>query len=259
MAERIYAIALDVRDRTRRAEFEVAAHKRHAHGIARLERSFEWFFACTAGGHAAPGWHEPLLAECACQHVGKVRLEARHHQRRGDRLQPHADFRPRDTGNRCWSKQFGVAGTLGERAVPVQRAAKGRVQALACEGEVDVDLRGRRPGGRKRGRIGHLGDRCNAGDRFLRELSERVRNGADQFTVDIDRAAAHAGNHAGRRERAALESREDQVAVGADDVLEHAEDVGFELFDARAVEDRSPDADHPWSDFVDAHLSRLCG
>ena len=42
----------------------------------------------------------------------------------------------------------------------------------------------------------------------------------------------------------------------ADDVLEHAEDVGLELLDVRAVEHRPADADHAGPDLVDVHLRR---
>ena len=43
----------------------------------------------------------------------------------------------------------------------------------------------------------------------------------------------------------------------ADDVLEHAEDVDFEFFDARTFEDRAADADHARAKLIDAHLGRL--
>ena len=46
------------------------------------------------------------------------------------------------------------------------------------------------------------------------------------------------------------------MRCGADDVLEHAEDVGLELLDVRAVEDRPADADHAGPDLRDAHLRR---
>ncbi len=56
------------------------------------------------------------------------------------------------------------------------------------------------------------------------------------------------------RQRAAFELGEDQVAVRADDVFEHADDVGLELLDVGAVEDGPADADHAGTDLVDAHL-----
>ena len=55
-------------------------------------------------------------------------------------------------------------------------------------------------------------------------------------------------------QRSAFEPGEDQVALRADDVLDDADDVGFELLDARAFEDRVADADHARPDFRDTHL-----
>ena len=106
----------------------------------------------------------------------------------------------------------------------------------------------------ERGRIGHLGDGRDAGDRFLGKTAEGVGHGADEPPVDVDRAAAHAGDDAGRGERSAFEPGEDQVALRPDDVLDDADDVRFELFDARAFEDRVADADHARPDFRDTHL-----
>ena len=73
---------------------------------------------------------------------------------------------------------------------------------------------------------------------------ERIRHGADQAAVDIDRAAAHAGDDAGVGERAALEPREDQIAARADDVAQDAKDVDLELVEPIALEYRPADADH---------------
>jgi hypothetical protein len=45
----------------------------------------------------------------------------------------------------------------------------------------------------------------------------------------------------------------------ADDVLEHADDVCFEFFDVRAVENGASDPDHAGTDLGDRHLRRLAG
>ncbi len=58
------------------------------------------------------------------------------------------------------------------------------------------------------------------------------------------------------RQRSAFEPRQNQVALGADDVLDDAEDVRLELLDPGAVEDRAADADHPRPDVGDRHLRR---
>ena len=98
--------------------------------------------------------------------------------------------------------------------------------------------------GRER-RVGdHLRDRRDPGNRFLGELAERIRHRADEPAVDVDRAAAHAGDDAGVGQRPALEPREDQIAFRTDDVAEHAKDVDLELVEPVALEDRPADAGH---------------
>ena len=52
---------------------------------------------------------------------------------------------------------------------------------------------------------------------------------------------------------AAFEPRQDQVALRALDVAQHAEDVDLELLELGPLEDGPADADHAWPDFVDRH------
>ena len=47
-----------------------------------------------------------------------------------------------------------------------------------------------------------------------------------------------------------------RLRCGADDVFEHAQDVGLELFDVDAIEHGAADAHHARADFGDGHL---CG
>ena len=76
---------------------------------------------------------------------------------------------------------------------------------------------------------------------------------ADQAPVDVDRAAAHAGDDAGLGQRPAFEPRQDQIALRRLDVLQHAEDVDLEVLHLGALEDRAARADHPRLDFLDRH------
>ncbi len=105
-------------------------------------------------------------------------------------------------------------------------------------------------------RLNHLVDRRDAGDRLLARTRRGVGDGADQPAVDVDRAAAHAGDDAGVRQRPALEPRQHQVAAAAPYVLEHAEDLDLELFDRRALENRAADAGHAGLDFRHRHHRR---
>src|SRR5258706_430768 len=97
--------------------------------------------------------------------------------------------------------------------------------------------------GKERGGGDHVGDGGDPADRLLGER-EAVRHRAEQLAVDEHRAAAHAGDHAGLFERAALEARENQALAGSEHVLEDAEYLDLELVDPGSLEDRAPNADH---------------
>ena len=90
----------------------------------------------------------------------------------------------------------------------------------------------------------------------LEKLPSEYDDGADEAAVDVDRAAAHAGDDAGLGQRSALEPGQNQIAPRAHDVLDDAEDVGLEFLDLRAVEDGAADADHAGPDLGDRHQRR---
>jgi len=169
------------------------------------------------------------------------------------------ELRAAKTRHRRRAGEPRVGRPIRKRPIPVQRLAERGGQAVACEREVHLHACGARSRAAERRRVGHLRDRCNAGDRFFGEAAERVRDSPDQLAVDVHRAPAHPGDDAGMGQRPAFELRENEVPVRPDDVLEHADDVDLEFFNARAVEDRPPDADHAWADFIDAHLSAGAG
>ena len=167
MAERIDAVAVDVRHSTRSAELQIAADQHHADRVARLQRSFERRLAVLESGGAAAGGDESLLTQCAGEDVGDVGLEARHHERRRDRTQQRPDLlacEPRDGAD---ARQLRVAGPVGEGPVPVQRFAERGREPVARQRVLDFDFRARRSHVAERRRVGHLGDRRDAGDRFL--------------------------------------------------------------------------------------------
>ena len=172
MSERVDAVLVDVRHGACRAKFKVAADERDADGVAWLQRSLERFLAGPACGDAAAGRNEALFPERTGQQVGKVRLEAGHHERRRDRLEPHTDLRSSDSANRTRAQQFRVAWTFGKRPVPVERASKCRGQVLAIQRELDAHFCGRRTRVGERGGVRHFSDGRNPRDGFLRELSE---------------------------------------------------------------------------------------
>ena len=247
MAERVDAIAVDVRDRAGAAELQIAADEHHADGVARLERTVERHLA---GAHAG------------ARRRRSGRSPARGTRRRAGRRRPGS--KPDITSGVAIGRSSvpsssaaepGDAARRRRAAASPGRSANGRfqlsalrnaaVQVLARQRKLDAGRarpRGRAPANGAASVISAIGVMPAIGS--FEKLPERVGHGADQPAVDVDRAAAHAGDDAGVGERTAFEPREDQVAARADDVLEHAEDVDLELLDAGAVEDGPADADH---------------
>ena len=96
MAERVDAVAVDVRDRAGGAHLEIAADQGDANRVAFAERPACMFVsdgACAGGAAARHHRGEPGLAERTRQQVNRLRLEAAHHERRGDRPQHRAELR----------------------------------------------------------------------------------------------------------------------------------------------------------------------
>ena len=113
---------------------------------------------------------------------------------------------------------------------------------------------------RRGGQIGgphHVLDGPDAGDGILGER-ERHGDGAGQFAVDIDRAAAHALHHAGVLQRTAGEPRQDQGFLGAE-IIQHAQDFDLKLLDAIAGEDGAADAVHAGADVLEGEERSLGG
>jgi hypothetical protein len=147
-----------------------------------------------------------------------------------------------------------VGRTIGEHRDARVVRADGDGEALGRDRQLDPALRRRRAAaaGLRRG-LNHFRDRGDAGDRFLRERADGVGHRADEAAVDVDGAAAHAGDHARFGQRASFEPREDQVALRRLHVLEHAKDVDLEVLHLGALEDRAAGADHSRLDLVDRH------
>ena len=142
MAERVDAVAVDVRDRAGAAELQIAADEHDADRVARLERALERLLAGVQPGGAAAGRDEALVAERAAEHVGELRLEARHHERRRDRTEQRAELRAADAGHgarrpmSCAS--FGRSANGRFQFSALRNAA---VEALARQRELDLDAR----------------------------------------------------------------------------------------------------------------------
>ena len=143
--------------------------------------------------------------------------------------------------------------------------------SLPCEGR--PRLRGRAPGGQhvihghggtersgrhrlaaRLGRLGgdgqHLADRRDPGDRLL-GIGESVGNGPQDLAVDIDGAAAHAGDDAAPDQgRMAGQPGDDDGALGIG-IGDDAQDLDVELLDRAAEEDRAGLALQPGLDLAE--------
>ena len=253
MAERVDAVAVNFGDRARRAEFEIAGHERHAEWIAGTKRLIprrgggDGILAAGARHHR----QEALLTERGGKRIDHRRVEAADRQRRRDGPQ----HRP-DAGVEAVAEHLHVVRVLRERAHPRERLAQRIAHVLGRQRHLQRDAR-RRPTRRGlRGRFDHFVDRGDTRDRFLGELPERVRDGADEAAVDIDGAAAHAGDDAGIGERTAFELGENQVAARPDDVAQHAKDVHLEILQLIALKHGFADANHSRFELIDR---KRCG
>lgn len=99
-------------------------------------------------------------------------------------------------------------------------------------------------------------DGPNAGDRLFREWKPE-RYCAEEFTVNINRAAAHALEHAGFGQRTAAEAGENDRLLWRD-IFKDTEDLDLELFDTAALEDGTADAAEAWVDFFEGEEILAC-
>jgi hypothetical protein len=97
--------------------------------------------------------------------------------------------------------------------------------------------------------LDHGFDWLDASDGLLRER-EAEGDGAEQFTIDIDRAAAHALQNAGLGQRAAAKPGQDDGLLWTE-ILQDTEDFDLEVFDPVALEDSFADASKSGSDILD--------
>ena len=78
----------------------------------------------------------------------------------------------------------------------------------------------------------HVGDRRDAGDRFLRELADAERQGTRKLSVEVDRAAAHSRDNPRVLSLLAVQANQDDVTLWPVHILQNAENFdvhGFRL------------------------------
>ena len=99
----------------------------------------------------------------------------------------------------------------------------------------------------------HLLDRRHARDRFLGELADAEGQRARQLAVEINRASAHARNHAGIFGLGAVQTDQDNVALGTVHVAHHAQNFHVHGFGFHALEHGERCASHAFVDLVERH------
>ena len=97
----------------------------------------------------------------------------------------------------------------------------------------------------------HFLDGPDAGDGIF-GVGKGQRDRADQFAIDVNRAAAHALHDAGMLERSAGKPPQDQRFLRAG-IFQNAEDLNLKILDFVAVENRLADAVHARPDIFEGH------
>src|ERR1035441_4206176 len=98
----------------------------------------------------------------------------------------------------------------------------------------------------------HQFDRRDAADGVRRELAEPQRNRANQFAVDVDRAAAHALGDI-RARRLAAHLAQDDVLLGTPHIPGNPDDLHRYRLWLRALEYGPGGALHALLDFGEGH------
>ena len=99
----------------------------------------------------------------------------------------------------------------------------------------------------------HGGRRSDSGDRLLGELADAIRDRPDQLAIDVNRAAAHARDHAGVFDLGAVQTRQNDVGLRAGHVAQHAENFDVHGLRLHAFEDGVGDAVHAGFHLVFRH------
>jgi hypothetical protein len=95
-------------------------------------------------------------------------------------------------------------------------------------------------------------DGRDARDRLFGKIAQAVGHRADELAVDVDRAAAHAGDDPALVQFRREQLGDDQVLVGSE-LVKDAQHLEFEGFDGAALEDGFALAFHPGPDLRQFH------
>ncbi len=254
MAERVDAIPIDVRHGAGGAELEIAGEQAHTHRVTGTQRTIVAGGEAGAGRLSARHRHEAGSGERRRERIDHRRVEAGRNHRHRDRTQHRADAA--EIGGAARDDQR-LRRLIDERAGAAEVAGPD-VEQLARRRRPRHGNRARAPRrGRHHRRVEHFRDRRNARDGLGRELTERIRHRAHQPAIDVNRAAAHAGDDAGLGQRTAFEPGENQAALRTDHVPHHSKHVDLEVLELGAGKHGTADAHHAGPDLVQRQHGRL--
>ena len=92
VAERVDALAVDVRDGAGAAELQIAVEEHHADRVARFRRAVVRHFSRSRPRRRAAHREKALLAKCAAERIRELGFESRHHERCGNRAEQRAEL-----------------------------------------------------------------------------------------------------------------------------------------------------------------------
>ena len=180
MAEGEHALPVDVRQGADADQVHVARGERGPDGAARQEGQRRRRRRGAAAGRRL----QTVRLEDRRVVPQDAGIASRADERDADRLKPARGTPAGRQGRSLRTGPLRTAGRTGDRTVP---ARAGRDESTEQVGSL-----GSAVGGARRPRdLDHVGDRRDAGDRLLGEISEPVRHGTDELPVDIHGTAAH--------------------------------------------------------------------
>ncbi len=232
MAKCVNPVANHFGDGSGRAHVEIAADDVDANRRAGTEWRVAGARRLCRSGRTGDG-QEPVVAERRTQHVRKLRRKAAEVEGCGNRPKHRCNL-----AADAVAENLNISGAIGERSRPRHRRTHRGGDALTRHRHLEARPCAHRcPWCLECGCVDHFSDRRDAGNRLFRKGAERVGNRADELTVDIHRASAHAGDDTRVCEWSTFELCEDEIAFWSDDVAQDADDMDLELFNFVALPD----------------------
>ena len=251
------AFFLAPRDRTRAGKIEIAPDKLRAHGGSGFQggrpaaghtasgHTSAGYTAAgdTASGYAAAGHrNESTPAEFIFEKGYDAWVESREHHGYGNGFQTGRSETGRSETGRSESGR--VESGRVEIVPPAAHSSRCPV------GRVTSRIRFRLHG---LAYVQHMAYRRDAADGFHRKQPEAVRQSADKFTVDIDRAAAHARDDAGIVDIGTRDPHHDDIVIRVELVPDDTDHFDFEGIDPGILKDREAVSAHARLHVVDIH------